>query len=293
MKRAFLVVGIILLVGLLIFALSQCRGCIGNSDSDYDSNDTVDTISNLEIADTSDDYAETNKDKVNIAPKVPQGRPLVFCGNENPRHAEVISYEEALSYLALVNRCFRVSYTFSPRDLIPLRLRSTHVPEGNYHLLRESAAHAAEQLFQAATDEGLTLIARSGYRSYDLQTFVHDNVLSILGIEEGNRVSAVPGHSEHQLGLALDVSSPAIKGELTEDFSQTQEGRWLRDNAHYFGFIIRYPQNKEAYTGYAYEPWHIRFVGTDAATEMFNSGQILEEFLWDNSATIRQLKSNK
>lgn len=293
LKHVFLAAGIVVLMGLLIFALTQCRGCDGSNGSDCDLNDTIDANIDLGIADGSDDYIEAGTGKINTIPKAIQRKPFVFCGNENPLHAEVISYEEALSYLALVNRCFRVPYTFSPHDLSPLRVRSTHTQEGDYHLLRESAARAAEQLFQAATDEGLTLIARSGYRSYDVQTFVHDNVLYILGIEEGSRVSAVPGHSEHQLGLALDVSSPATGGELTEIFSQTEEGKWLRDNAHYFGFIIRYPYNKEAYTGYVYEPWHIRFVGTDAAREIFNSGQILEEFLWANYVELIRQKANK
>ena len=261
--------GLVVLFGLMVFALTQCRGCGADDDSDYSTNNGANVV---------DNNGETG---TVLEPS--QGKPFVFCGDDDPEHAELLSDEDALSYLALVNRCFRVSSPFSPPDLSDVQVESARVQEGNYHRLRETAARAAEQLFQAATDEGLALIARSGYRSYDLQTFFHSNVVNELGVEEGRRVSAVPGHSEHQLGLALDVSSPEINGDLIEAFSQTTEGRWLNQNAHRFGFIIRYPQNREADTGFIYEPWHIRYVGVDAATEMFISGQILEEFLWNQS----------
>ena len=274
-KLLLLALGVVLLIGLMVFALTQCRGCGTDNEGDYNSRNNIN-------ADLNND---TNNGEVGTTPEAPQGKPFVFCGNDDPEHAELLSDEDALSYLALVNRCFRVSNTFSPPDLSDVQVKSQRVQEGNYHRLRETAARAVEQLFQAATDEGLTLIARSGYRSYDLQTFFHTNVVNELGVEEGRRVSATPGHSEHQLGLALDVSSPEINGDLIEAFSQTAEGRWLNQNAHRFGFIIRYPQNREADTGFIYEPWHIRYVGIDAATEMFISGQILEEFLWNQSTT--------
>ena len=274
-RLLLLALGLVLLFGLMVFTLTQCRGCGTDDNNDYSANNNVNASLNN----------DTNNGEAGTASEPPQGKPFVFCGDDDPEHAELLSDEDALSYLALVNRCFRISSTFSPPDLSDVQVKSQRVQEGNYHRLRETAARAAEQLFQAATDEGLTLIARSGYRSYDLQTFFHTNVIDELGVEEGRRVSAVPGHSEHQLGLALDVSSPEINGNLIEAFSQTAEGRWLSQNAHRFGFIIRYPQNREADTGFIYEPWHIRYVGIDAATEMFISGQILEEFLWNQSTT--------
>jgi LAS superfamily LD-carboxypeptidase LdcB len=252
------------LLGLTVFFLARCGG-----DADY-GNGPNDGLNNSSNSESSQNLAEA-----------PERKPFIFCGDDNPEHAELISDEEALSYLAIVNRCFRVSSEFSPDDLSAVEVKSMRTQDGNYHLLRETAARAAEKLFQAASDEGLTLIARSGYRSYDLQTFFHTNVINELGVEEGRRISAVPGHSEHQLGLALDVSSQTIDGALEEAFSGTPEGMWLGENAYRFGFIIRYPNNREADTGYVYEPWHIRYVGVEAATVMFNSGQILEEFVWN------------
>jgi len=205
--------------------------------------------------------------------------PVTFCGLANPENATELTNEQALSHLALVNRCYRLSSTFTPDDLSPINVESRRVLEGTHHLLREEAARAAEDLFQAAEADGLFLVASSGFRSYEWQTFFHNNAVSELGLEEARRISAVPGHSEHQLGLALDVSTRELDGGLEQTFSSTPEGQWLNANAHLFGFIISYPEGREADTGFIYEPWHIRFVGVDAATEIFNNQLILEEFL--------------
>jgi len=189
--------------------------------------------------------------------------------------AVTISYAEALSYLALVNRHFRLSSTFSPADLSEVNVSSIM----GTHLMRSTAARAAENLFQAANSEGNhVLVATSGYRSYATQLATHNHWISTMGESEARRVSARAGHSEHQLGLALDVTTHALGG-LSQQFSTTAEGQWVGQNAHRFGFIIRYPANREADTGFIYEPWHLRYIGVDAATQIFENGMILEEFL--------------
>lgn len=187
-----------------------------------------------------------------------------------------LSDSQAHSYLALVNRNFKLSSEFSPDDLSVVNVQSVH----GQHLMRATAARAAEDLFQAADDEaGHTLIALSGYRSYATQTATHDHWISMLGEEEARRQSARPGHSEHQLGLALDITTHSLGGQLSQQFSSTPEGMWVNHHAHRFGFILRYPQNREADTGFIYEPWHIRYVGIEAATIIYHEGIILEEFL--------------
>jgi LAS superfamily LD-carboxypeptidase LdcB len=205
---------------------------------------------------------------------------LVFCGAYDPDNISMLTDEEALSYLVLVNNCNRLPSEFIPGDLSPVHVESWHVVEGTHHLMRETAARAAEDLFQAAEAEGLFLIATSGYRSYALQTVLHTQAINDWGPEEARRRSAVPGHSEHQLGLALDISTFALNGELVQALSETSEGIWLHQNAHRFGFIVSYPKGRETDTGFIYEPWHIRYVGVEAATEIVNNRQILEEFLW-------------
>ena len=188
----------------------------------------------------------------------------------------ILSDSESQSYLALVNHNFKLAADFTPDDLTRIGVESLN----GTHFLRLTAARAAEDLFSAAYDEEeFTLLAGSGYRSYDVQEAVHHNWINVLGVEEASRISARPGHSEHQLGLALDISTHALGGYLTEEFSTTPEGEWVRENAHRFGFIVRYPQEREDDTGFAYEPWHIRYVGIDVATEIFYNEQILEEYL--------------
>jgi len=208
---------------------------------------------------------------------------IQFCGNTaDPDDAVVLSLEEALSYLALVNRCFRVSEDFLPDDLSIVDVASVNLNWGPHHLLRYTAARAVEEMFSSAYEDGLILLASSAHRTNDNQTFYFTSNVQRNGLAEAMRVSAVPGHSEHQLGLAVDITTHSLNGGLTQAFTETPEGRWVNQNAHRFGFIISYPQNREADTGFIYEPWHLRYVGVEVATEIFENGFILEEFLWHN-----------
>lgn len=116
----------------------------------------------------------------------------------------------------------------------------------------------------------------SGYRSYDTQVSLYNDYVARDGQELADTYSARPGHSEHQSGLCFDV------GNIDNDYGSTTAGQWLEKNCASYGFIIRFPQGKEAITGYQYEPWHIRYVGTDHATAIMNSGLCLAEYLQAN-----------
>jgi LAS superfamily LD-carboxypeptidase LdcB len=182
--------------------------------------------------------------------------------------------------LVLVNKNKRLEAGFTPGDLVIPRVLNGSGVLNQSMKLRQEAAVKAEALFEAALFEaGIELLLLSGYRSYELQTRLYNQFVESQGQAAADRFSARPGHSEHQTGLALDVSSKGMNGQLTIDFSETEEGRWLRENAARFGFIIRYPQGRESETGFMYEPWHIRYVGLEAALVIFEKGLILEEFL--------------
>lgn len=127
-------------------------------------------------------------------------------------------------------------------------------------------------LAKAAADDGLSIWLASGFRSYERQKTIYNNYVSWYGQAKTDTLSARPGHSEHQTGLAIDVNS------VTDSFGSTPEAAWLAAHAHEFGFIIRYPKGKEHITGYKYEPWHIRYLGVDMATTIYNSGLTLEEY---------------
>ena len=188
-------------------------------------------------------------------------------------------YLNPYSYLVLVNQYHRLDANFSPSDLRLLNVLDYNQQMATTIYLREQAATMAELLFQAAIEEmGLTLLAWSGYRSYQAQKQLHESFVNQLGQIEAERIVARPGHSEHQTGLALDVKAFSPSG-LERSFGDTFESYWLGQNAHRFGFIIRYPEGREAETGFIYEPWHIRYVGIDAATEIYENNLILEEFL--------------
>ncbi|MDD6095029.1 MAG: D-alanyl-D-alanine carboxypeptidase family protein [Clostridia bacterium] len=136
-----------------------------------------------------------------------------------------------------------------------------------------TAQSALNQMISAAKSEGISLWIASGFRSYDRQKTLYNNYVARDGKAEADRYSARPGHSEHQTGLAFDLNS------LEQSFGETPEGKWIAANCWKYGFILRYPKDKEAQTGYMYEPWHVRYVGTENAKSIYNSGLCLEEYL--------------
>jgi len=149
-------------------------------------------------------------------------------------------------------------------------------------------ADPLRRLFAAATADGISLTLRSAYRSVERQRELFYGNISRLENEGNSRERAVyltemyfarPGHSEHHTGLAVDILSPAHP-YFTEAFENTPAFAWLSENAHSFGFILRYPRDRRDITGITYEPWHFRYVGLEAAEEIFRTGWTLEEFLF-------------
>lgn len=182
-------------------------------------------------------------------------------------------------YLKLVNKQNKLPANYVPYDLV---VPNVPFPFTEYHpkkLMRRDAAAALEDLFRKAKQDQINLYATSGYRSYQRQEEIFNSNVRKHGFEAANQFSARPGESEHQTGLAMDVTSPTVNFQLTQYFGQTREGRWLKENAPQFGFIIRYPKGKEYITGYQYEPWHLRYVGRPSASEVAVRNITLEEFL--------------
>ncbi len=184
---------------------------------------------------------------------------------------------DPLAVLVLVNKSNALAADYVPPDLVVPKVRFSFPGEDPKKMQRSEAAEALEALFKQAEREHLILLSASGYRSYDRQA----QIFSLNYQERGaaaNRSSARPGESEHQTGLATDVTCAAVGNQLTESFGETREGRWLSQRAPEFGFIIRFPRGKEEITGYQYEPWHLRYVGRTAAQEIAEKGWTLEEY---------------
>jgi len=188
-------------------------------------------------------------------------------------------------FLMLVNKENALSSTYTPADLVEV----TNMKAGyeNKQYMCETAELALQALYQdlyaaGYTDVGVT----SGYRTYKTQELLHEryvleemdkrNVSRTEADAYASRYSAVAGQSEHQTGLAADMYNTA---SADASFGETEAYKWLRDHAHQYGFILRYPEDKTDITGYDFEPWHYRYVGRYHATQMYEQGLCLEEYL--------------
>lgn len=181
--------------------------------------------------------------------------------------------------LVLVNKNHALPDGYEPPDLTAPNVRFPFTEDLPKKYMRKTAAKALEDLFKAGDKAGVQLYGQSGYRSYERQVSVFGANVKSMGEKKANQVSARPGESEHQTGLAMDVTSADVNFRVDEDFGDTKEGKWLKDHAHEYGFIIRYLKGKEATTRYSYEPWHIRYVGPAAAKVMYEKHLTLEEYL--------------
>ncbi len=178
--------------------------------------------------------------------------------------------------MCLVTRDRGVPATYVPPDLVTLPT-SAHVRAGVQ--MRREPAQALLALLQAAEIEGQQLIAISGYRSYEEQQAVLDQEIKTFGPAQAQRQVAPPGHSEHQVGVSVDVLSERDPNDLTSSFGDSPEGRWLAAHSPRLGFVVSYPAGKETVTGYIYEPWHVRYVGFPWAQQITASGLTVTEFL--------------
>jgi D-alanyl-D-alanine carboxypeptidase len=151
-------------------------------------------------------------------------------------------------------------------DNILIVNKTYNIPKKYGNGLTKETQNAFKQMAADAKSIGLNLYIASGYRSFDLQESIYNNYVATDGQEEADTYSARAGHSEHQTGLAFDLN------DISDEFANTLEGKWVHDNCHKYGLIIRYPKGKDKLTGYIYEPWHLRYVGNDLAKTLYNNG---------------------
>ncbi|MEN1984602.1 M15 family metallopeptidase [Paenibacillus hubeiensis] len=183
------------------------------------------------------------------------------------------------STVVLVNKKRNLPASYEPKDLVVPNIPFSFSGSSPKKQMRKAAATALEKLFAAAKKDGIDIKAVSGYRSYATQKSIFERNASIKGEAVANKTSARPGQSEHQTGLAMDISSASAGYDLQQSFGSTKEGKWLKANAPKFGFIIRYGKDQEKLTGYSYEPWHVRYVGVYIAGEMTKQNLTLEQYL--------------
>ena len=183
------------------------------------------------------------------------------------------------SYTVLVNREYPMPEDYVPEDLVvpAVEFSYTGIYEKSY--MRKVAADAIKDMFEKAyTKKKYKLKVVSAYRSYSRQMAIYNNNVNTRGEEQTNQVSAKPGCSEHQTGLAIDISTDTVNCAIDNTFGESDEGKWVAKNCHKFGFIIRYPEGKSDITGYSYESWHLRFVGVNLASYLYKNQLTLEEY---------------
>ena len=174
-------------------------------------------------------------------------------------------------YAILVNKYTSLPEKYAPDDVV--EMSNWYSYPGNS--IRKDVYDAFKEMFNAAKEEGLTLIVNSSYRTYEVQKEIYDDYDDNRGREYADKYAARPDFSEHQTGLSIDIFSP---GSNMESFEGTDEFKWLSENSYKYGFILRYPKDKEDITGYNYEAWHYRYVGKDLAKQVYDSDLTYDEY---------------
>ena len=190
----------------------------------------------------------------------------------------VISEDPATAWATVViDTARRLSATYAPDDLVPATDAGFAVGEGV--MVRSFVVDDLGALRQAAADNGTPVTMLAAYRSYEEQQQILDLRIAEFGEEEALRRAARPGHSEHQLGTTVDLTSEGLS-DVDEAWGASPTGQWVAANADRFGFLVTYPDEAEDRTCYTYEPWHLRFVGRDLAAAVTASGLTLREYLY-------------
>lgn len=181
------------------------------------------------------------------------------------------SYDSNLNdnNLILVNKFYHLKEDYVPNDLVTL---SGQYNKGANNKMRKDAALAFMEMVDAAKLDNIILYNMSAYRDYNYQVNLYNKYIQRDGKEAADKYSARPGYSEHQSGLCSDLNN------ISDSFDGTDEAIWLKNNAYKYGFILRFPKDKEDITGYKYEPWHYRYVGKDAAKIIYDDDITLEEY---------------
>ena len=176
----------------------------------------------------------------------------------------------------LIKKGFYIPESYVPENLVEVNIPNT--PDNTNNQMRKDAANALENMYKDAQKQGLHLVINSAYRSYEEQKKIYDEYFRIYDSVTASKLVAIPGCSEHQLGLSVDLTSQNVLDGTYSLFGNTPEYQWVINHAHEYGFILRYPKDKTNITGTANAPWHFRYVGKKAAREMYEKNLTLEEY---------------
>lgn len=250
------------------YVIKAVNNNIDKMDIIYD--DVIDKLINDSYfkLDNLDRYLEYYKDHSSLSAKE-----IITRVNSNLDYAfytNTMPTDTSKGFLMIVNKYYYLSEDYSSDSLVNV---SSSYGSGQ---LDSTVYNAFIEMYNAANKENLHLMVASPYRSYKRQYTLYHNYAAEDGYTLADTYSARPGFSEHQTGLAIDIGARDTYG--IELFGNTDEFKWIKDNAHLYGFILRYPKGKEYITGYKYEPWHYRYVGVEAAKYIYENNITFEEY---------------
>lgn len=228
---------------------------------------------------------EVTKEPVVVTVKLPNASPITAIKED---------YDSDSSLWRVVSK----DYVYNDSHYVPSGLELATVSSRTdkskeERSLRVDIMPDVEKLFTAMAAQGYDMMIGSGYRSYDQQNIYYTNYVKASGEAAANQFSAKPGQSEHQSGLAFDISYQTRQCYLDACFGDTAAGKWLQAHSYEYGFIIRYPKDKTAVTKYIYEPWHLRYVGTDISKALHDSGLTLDEARPYLQTALKELRDTK
>ena len=219
------------------------------------------------------DYLEYQKNNLSLANR--NIIEIINTKRNNEYYENTTASDISKKDLMLVNKYHYLDDTYTPDNLVTISQDYSWGELGSQKATEETV-NAFIKMWKAAKEEGYHLMVSSSYRTYKKQDAVYKDYEDSRGIEYADTIAARPGYSEHQTGYALDIFEKNNSSQKT--FHETEVYLWLKDNAHYYGFILRYPEDKENITGYSFESWHYRYVGTDVATYIYNNKITFDEY---------------
>lgn len=264
---------VILIVTALVFLVKSCadkkkvsinQGDINNNSTEISSSDnnstersTTDNATTAQLEDKTQQSTNSNSGDA-VKQKTSKGYTI-----------ETINGVTYIDGYLIANKTYSL-----PSDFIPQNPEVPVTEARSNKSLDKDLMEAFRKMQAAASAKGLNIYIASGYRSYDYQVSLYNRYVANDGKAAADTYSSRPGNSEHQTGLCFDLNS------IEDSFQYTNEGKWVNDNCYKYGFCIRFPKGKEAYTGYQYESWHLRYVGEELAEKLYNNGDwiSLEEY---------------
>lgn len=248
-----------------------------DSNTDDNPNNGIDNNPNDNTSNNSDDEANvninnntsnSNRKPVAAYPKLSISDGLKENIGTTSKGYEIVTIN-GVTYVdgyLIANKTYNLPSDYVPENTVESAIGKTNTCN---KCINTDVYNAFKDMQSDATALGLNLYISSGYRPYVTQQKIYNNYVARDGVAKADTYSSRAGHSEHQSGLCFDINI------INDSFANTEEGKWVNSNAYLYGFIIRYPKGKESETGYKYESWHLRYVGTELAYKLYNNGNWL------------------